>query len=89
MNVVVIAKSEELLPGEEHAVVGDYGVWDPKSIYDVEEEFHRVFGSYSCFGFGFDPLGELIDCHQKMSVAPECFPKWPEQVKPLGHEGPR
>ena len=63
-NAVVVVESEEFLPGEECAVVGDYGVWDSKSIYDVEEEFHHVFGSYSRYGLGFDPLGELVDCHQ-------------------------
>ena len=83
-NVVVIAKSQELLPSEERAVVGDYGVWDPKSIYDVEEEFHRVFGSSSCYGFSFDPLGEFVDHHQKVGVALEGS----KQVEPLGHERP-
>jgi len=62
-NAIVIAESEELLLIEERAIVGDYGVWDPKSVYDIEEEFHCVFGSYSCYGFVFDPLGELVDCH--------------------------
>ena len=82
------SSAHELLPSDEHDVVGDYGVWDPKSLYDVEEEFHRVFGSYSCYGFSFDPVGELIDCHQKMGVTLECFPEWPEQVEPPGCEGP-
>ena len=87
-NAVVITKLEEFLPKEVRVIVDDYGVWDPKSVYDVEEEFHRVFGSYSCYGFSFDPLSELVDCYQKMGVTPGCFPEWPEQVKTLGREGP-
>ena len=63
-NVVVVAESEEFLPSEEHVVVGDYGIWDSKSLCDVEEEFHRIFESYSRYGLVFDPLGELVDCHQ-------------------------
>jgi len=78
LNVVVIVKSEELLPGKERIVVSDYEVWDPKSVYDVEEEFHHVFETYSCYGFSFDPFGELDDCHQKMGVTLGCFPEWPE-----------
>ena len=84
-NAIVVAESKKFLPGEECAVVSDYGVWDSKFVYDVEEELHRVFRSYSCYGFCFDPLGELIDCHQKVGVALGCFPK--EQVEPLCHEG--
>ena len=72
-NVVVIIESEELLSDEECAIVSDYGVWDSKSIYDVKEEFHCVFRSYSCYGFSFDPLGEFVDHHQKVGVAPGCF----------------
>ena len=45
LNFIVIIESEEFLPDEECAIVGDYGVQDSKSVYDVEEELHRVFGS--------------------------------------------
>ena len=88
LNAVVVAELEEFLPGEECAIVGNYGVRDSKSVYDVEEEFHHVFGSYSCYRFSFDPLGELVDHHQKVGVAPGCFPDWPEQVVPIGREWP-
>jgi hypothetical protein len=36
-NVIVIVESEEFLPSEEHAIVSDYGVWNSKSVYDVEK----------------------------------------------------
>jgi hypothetical protein len=53
------------------------------------EEFHRIFGSYSCYRFSLDPLGELGDRHQKVGVALGWFPEWPEQVEPSGQQGPR
>jgi hypothetical protein len=36
-NVIVIVESKEFLPSEEHAIIGDYGVWNSKSVYDVEK----------------------------------------------------
>ena len=77
-NAVIVAESVEFLPSEERAIVGDYGVWDSKSVYDVEEELHRVFRSYSCYRFSFNLFGEVVDRHQKVGVAPRCFPKRPE-----------
>ena len=38
MDVVFIVESEELCPGELHAIVHDNGVWDSKAMDYVEEE---------------------------------------------------
>ena len=86
-NAVVVAKLEELFPSEGRAIVGDYGVWDPKFIYDVEEEFHCVFGSYSCYGFSFDPFVEFVDHHQKVGVAPVSDPCRPTRANRHGSLG--
>jgi hypothetical protein len=74
-NAVVIAKPEEFLPSEQCVVVGDYGVWHSKLVYNVKEKFHRVFGSHPHYGFSLDPLGEFINRHLKVGVAPRCFPE--------------
>jgi hypothetical protein len=58
-NAIVIVEPKKFLPGEECAIVSDYGVQDSKSIYDVKEELHRIFGSYSCYRICFDPLVNL------------------------------
>ena len=43
-DVVFIAESEELLPGELHAIVRDNGVCDSKVMDDVKEEQHSLLG---------------------------------------------
>jgi hypothetical protein len=58
-NAIVIVEPKKFLPGEECAIVSDYGVQDSKSIYDVKEELHHIFGSYSCYRICFDPLVNL------------------------------
>jgi hypothetical protein len=42
--VVILAEVQELSAGELGAVVGDDGVRDPKTVDDVGEECHRLFG---------------------------------------------
>jgi hypothetical protein len=44
LDVVVVAKVQELSASELGAVVGDDGVRDPKAMDDVGEERHRLFG---------------------------------------------
>jgi hypothetical protein len=39
-DMVVVAKSKEFLPHQLCAIVRDYGVWNPKAVDDVCEEFH-------------------------------------------------
>jgi hypothetical protein len=43
-DVVILAEVQELSAGELGAVVGDDGVRDPKTMDDVGEERHRLFG---------------------------------------------
>jgi hypothetical protein len=43
-DVVVLAEVQELLPSELRAIVGDYGVWDPKAMDDICEERNRLLG---------------------------------------------
>jgi hypothetical protein len=43
-DVVILAEVQELSTGELGAVVGDDGVRDPKTMDDVGEERHRLFG---------------------------------------------
>jgi hypothetical protein len=42
--VVILAEVQELSASELGAVVGDDGVRDPKTVDDVGEERHRLFG---------------------------------------------
>jgi hypothetical protein len=41
--MVIVTESGEFLPRELCDVVYDYGVWDPKAVDDVHEEFHDLF----------------------------------------------
>jgi hypothetical protein len=38
MNVVVVAKLQELLAGELRTVVGDNGIRNPEAVDDIHEE---------------------------------------------------
>jgi hypothetical protein len=69
-DVVILAEVQELFAGELGAVVGDDGVWDPKTMDDVGEERHRLFGPDAVQGPDLDPLGEFIDGNQEVRVAP-------------------
>jgi hypothetical protein len=59
----------EFARGEVGAVVGDDAVWYAISVNDRLEEFDRrsrlLIGDWD----GFDPLGELVDGDQQISVA--------------------
>ena len=50
-------------------VVGYDAVGDPKSADDRVDEVHSASGGCGCNQCCFDPLGELIDCNQEMSVS--------------------
>jgi hypothetical protein len=70
-NIVVIAEAEEFLPRELGAVVGDNCVEYVKAVNGVGEEGHRLLGADVDDGSSLDPLGELVDCHEEVSEAPE------------------
>jgi hypothetical protein len=59
-GMVVITESEEFLPHELCAVVRGYGIWDPKAIDDVHEEFDGLFRPDLHDRPGLYPLGELV-----------------------------
>jgi hypothetical protein len=44
MDVVVFAEVQELLPSKLRAIVGDYGVRDPKVMDNICKERHRLLG---------------------------------------------
>jgi hypothetical protein len=46
-NVVAIAEPEEFLSRERCAIVNDNGVWYSKTVDDVGEELHGLFG-FNC-----------------------------------------
>jgi len=57
----VITEVLECSAGELSAQVGDYTIGNPKSMYDLIEEFYSLLGS--CFDqwHVLDPLGELVN----------------------------
>jgi hypothetical protein len=59
-DVVVIIESEEFLPRELRAIVRDDGVWDSKTVDDVEEELHGLLRFYHGNQPSLYPLCELV-----------------------------
>jgi hypothetical protein len=86
--MVVIAESEEVLPCELHAIIHDYGVWDPEAVGDVCEEFDGFFGPDLHDRPSLYPLGELVYGDKQVGMALECLLKGPDQVKPPDYERP-
>jgi hypothetical protein len=68
--MVVIAESEEFLLCELHAVVHDYGVWDPEAVDDVCEEFDSFFGPDLRDRPSLYLLGELAYNNKQVGMAP-------------------
>ena len=66
---MVIAERQEFVAGELRPIVGDDGVRNPEPVGDIGEEQHRLLGFDSVDRTSLDPLGELIDCYQRMGVA--------------------
>jgi hypothetical protein len=71
--IVVIAESEEFFPCELCVVVHDYGVWDPKAVDDVCEEFNGLLGLDLNDRPGLYPLGELVYGDSKWVWPPSAF----------------
>ena len=76
--VVCVAELQELSPGELYAVIGDYGVRYSKSVDDIREKQHCLFGLDSCDGSDLNPLGELVDCDKQVGEAPRRFLQRPD-----------
>ena len=88
VDVVFIAESEELLPGELHAVVRDNGVWDPKAMDDVNEEQHGLLKLDRGDRSSLYPLCKLVDCDKQVCVAPGHPLVRSDQIETLDYEWP-
>jgi hypothetical protein len=80
-DVVVLAKVQELLPGELRAIVSNDGVWDPEAMDDVAEERHCLLGPDAGLGSDLDPLGEFVDGDQQVREAPGCLLQGTDEVQ--------
>ena len=88
-DVIFITKLEELLSGEQRAVVHDDGVRDPKVTDDVEEEQHGLLELDCGDRPSFDPFCELVYGDKQVGVAPGRLFERPNQIEPLDCKGPR
>lgn len=59
--MVSVAEVKEFPPSELYAIIHDNGVGDPKSVDDVCEEKHGLFGLDFGNGMDFDPLRKFVD----------------------------
>ena len=75
LDVVFISESKELLFDELCAIVHDDGVWDSKTMDDVEEEQHGLLG--------------LDRGEQQVGVASRRPLERSNQIKSPDHEWPR
>jgi len=60
--VVPVAELQEFSPGDLRAVVSDYGVGHFKSVDDIHEKQHYLFGLDPYDGSDLNPLGKFVDC---------------------------
>ena len=81
-----IAKSEELLPGELHAVVCDNGVRDSKVMDDVKEEPHSFLGLDHRDRSSLYPLYKLVYDDKQVRVAPGSSLETFNHIEPSDHE---
>ena len=59
-DVLFIVESNEFPAGELRAIVCDDGVWDSKTIDDVEEEQHSLLRLDRGDRLSFDPFCKLV-----------------------------
>jgi hypothetical protein len=86
-DIVVVAKTEELLASEDRSVVSYDGVRDPKAVDDVGEELDNLLQPNSADGSFFDPLKELFDCHEQIVKPPGAFLNGPTMSSPYTAKG--
>ena len=70
VDVVFIAESEELFPGELRAIVRDDGVRDPKVMDDVKEEQHSLLGLDHGDRSSLYPLCKFVYGRQASAYSP-------------------
>ena len=81
-------KGSEFFRIEVRAVICDDAVWDAISEYQFPDETHRCTCSKVFNGLGFDPFGELVDCHQHMSKSTPASPQRSNHVQSLDGKRP-
>ena len=86
MDVMFIAKSEELLPSELCVVVCDDGVRDFKAMDDVEEEQHGLLGFDRGDRLSFYPFYKLVNGDKQVGVASGHLLERSHQIEPPDHE---
>ena len=55
-------------------------MWNSISEYQFSDEADGSAGIKIFNGLGFDPLGELVDCHQYMGEAAPASSQWPNHL---------
>jgi hypothetical protein len=80
-DVVVVVEVEEFLPCELGAVVSDDRVGYAEALDDVDEERYDLLRADVDDGSSLDPLGELVDRHEKMCEAPGRLSERPHHVE--------
>ena len=69
LDAEVVAEVVEFSGCEVAPVISKDAVWHAESTGDAFEEFHGRGGRLVRDRYGFYPLGELVDCYQKMRVS--------------------
>ena len=69
LDAEVVAEVVEFSGCEVAPVISEDAVRHAESAGDTFEEFHGRGGRLVCDRYGFYPLGELVDCYQKMRVS--------------------
>lgn len=64
----VVAEVVEFSGCEVAPIISEDAVRHAESTGDASEEFHGRSGRLVRGGYGFYPLGELVDCYQEMRV---------------------
>ena len=68
-EVVFVVESKELHSGELRVIVHDDGVWDPKAMDDVEEEYHGLLGLDCGDWSSLYPLCKLVYGDKQVCIA--------------------
>ena len=86
MDVVFIAKLEEVLSSELRAIVRDNGVWDSKAMDDVKEEQHGLLKLDRGDRSSLHPLCKLVYGDKQLRIAPRHPLDRSDQIEPPDHE---
>jgi hypothetical protein len=70
------------------AIVGDDAVWEAITVDELTDELGGGFPVALCDGLGLDPLSELVDCNEQVSVASLGFLELSHHVESLDCKWP-